>query len=184
MKREFASGDSATRGLAKDIAAFSLDGGTILIGVDEDASPPSLTPVELSGLPERIKQIAGMSVDEPVLVQTVVIESIGNPGRGYLVVQVPASPRAPHMAAGKYYGRGDKTNRILLDAEVRRLHERQVADQRNIITDALVLAGELAAERAGAPRPLMVLLAEPLGAPHDLLVPLASSLDWSSIVKK
>ena len=62
-----------------------------------------------------------------------------------------------------------QTNRILLDAEVRRLHERQVADQRNIITDALVLAGELAAERAGAPRFLMVLLAEPKGAPHDFV---------------
>jgi uridine phosphorylase len=55
--------------LAKDVASFSLDGGTILIGVDEATSPPSLTPVVLNGLPERVEQIAAMRVDEPVLVE-------------------------------------------------------------------------------------------------------------------
>ena len=69
LKRELESGDSADRGLAKDVASFSLDGGTILIGVDEATSPPSLTPVVLNGLPERVEQIAAMRVDEPVLVE-------------------------------------------------------------------------------------------------------------------
>ncbi|WP_246183116.1 AlbA family DNA-binding domain-containing protein [Mycolicibacterium grossiae] len=35
LKRELGSGNAANKDLAKDIAAFALDGGTILIGVDE-----------------------------------------------------------------------------------------------------------------------------------------------------
>ena len=50
LKRELESGNSANKKLACDIAAFALDGGTILIGVDEDTSPPSLWPVPLDGL--------------------------------------------------------------------------------------------------------------------------------------
>src|SRR5207237_15465 len=42
-------------------------------------------------------------------------------GHGYLVIRVPASPRAPHMAGGRYWGRGDKTKHPLSNAEVERL---------------------------------------------------------------
>jgi predicted HTH transcriptional regulator len=133
FKREVPSGESGTKGLAKDIAAFALDGGTILIGIDEDSSPPALTPVELDGLPERVEQIGAMSVQEGVAVSTVVIETTPGSGRGYLVIRVPASPRAPHMADGKYYGRGDKRNRVLSHAEVLRLHQQQHAQEQDII---------------------------------------------------
>ena len=66
LKRELQSGESGNKGLAKDIAAFALDGGTILIGVDEDRSPPELTPVDLDGLAERVEQIGAMRVQEGV----------------------------------------------------------------------------------------------------------------------
>lgn len=95
IKQELPQGPSGTRGIAKDIAAFSLDGGTIVIGVDETTSPPSLTPVPLDGLAERIEQIAATAVDEPALITTTVIESQRNPALGYVLVSVPASPRAP-----------------------------------------------------------------------------------------
>ena len=62
LKRELGSGNAANKDLAKDIAAFSLDGGTILIGVDEDTSPPGLWPVPIHGLAERIEQIAGLAL--------------------------------------------------------------------------------------------------------------------------
>ena len=57
INRELESGNSANKKLANDIAAFSLDGGTIVIGVDEDTSPPRLSPVSMDGLAERIEQI-------------------------------------------------------------------------------------------------------------------------------
>jgi hypothetical protein len=47
LKRELKGGDSGNEEIAKDIAAFSLDGGAIIIGVDEDTDPPSLHPWNL-----------------------------------------------------------------------------------------------------------------------------------------
>ena len=123
IKRELKPGLAGNKEIAKDIAAFSLNGGIIIVGVDEDTSPPSLHPVELAGLAERIEQVALSRVDEPVIISTIRIESKSAPGHGYLVVEVPVSPRSPHMAENRYYGRADTTNRKLPDAEVFRLHE-------------------------------------------------------------
>ncbi|MCK5752453.1 MAG: ATP-binding protein, partial [Mycobacterium sp.] len=136
IKRELEPGNSANKKLANDIAAFSLDGGTIVIGVDEDTSPPNLSPVPLDGLAERIEQIARMRVEEAVQIRTTEIESTTQPGHGYLVVHVPASVRAPHMADGRYYGRGDKTNRVLSNTEVVRLLDRRLAARDDLRSQA------------------------------------------------
>ncbi|MGO4613342.1 helix-turn-helix domain-containing protein [Nocardia sp. 2YAB30] len=110
LKRTVDPGRSANKKIACDIAAFALDGGTVIIGVAEGdiatSTPPSLSPVELKGLPERIESIAVTAVHEPVRITTTVIAADGQPGRGYLLVHVPQSPRAPHMVDGRYYGRG------------------------------------------------------------------------------
>lgn len=95
IKRELPRGSSGNRDIAKDIAAFSLDGGTIIVGVDETTSPPSLTPVPLDGLAERIEQIAATAVDEPALITTTAIESEQDPKLGYVLALVPISPRHP-----------------------------------------------------------------------------------------
>ncbi|ANA98971.1 Divergent AAA domain [Mycolicibacterium phlei] len=181
LKREVAKGDSANKGLAKDIAAFALDGGTILIGVDEDTVPPSLHPNDLSGLPERVEQIARLKVDEPVMLSATCIPSAEDSGRGYLVVHVPPSPRAPHMADGRYYGRGDKTNRQLPNAEVVRLHEMRVAEQDDILLKA---RNAMLAEASGATTDsdLMMVRAEPVGARSEFLVPLSDDQNWEKTV--
>lgn len=176
IKRELESGNSANRKLANDIAAFALDGGTILIGVDEDTSPPSLWPVPLDGLAERIEQIARMRVEEAVQIRTTEIESATRPGHGYLVVHVPASVRAPHMADGRYYGRGDKTNRVLSNTEVVRLLDRRLADRRDLRAEA----GAIRADLVGPDTRLFVAIADPLGAPEELLVPLIEDPQWHS----
>lgn len=177
LKRELGTGNSANKELAKDIAAFALDGGTILIGVDEDTSPPRLWPVPLAGLPERIEQVARMRVDEAVQIRTVVIESADTPGHGYVVVHVPQSVRAPHMADGRYYGRGDKTNRVLPNTEVVRLLDRHLADRRDLRAEAHAIRTELAGDT-----PLLVVVAEPLNAREDMLVSLAESSQWQEPV--
>lgn len=179
LKRQLDQGTSATKGLAKDIAAFALDGGLILIGVDEDTSPPGLWPVPLSGLPERVEQIATMGIDEPVRIRTTVIESETHPGQGYLAVHIPPSPRAPHMAGGKYYGRGDKTNRVLTHTEVLRLHEHQLNSSHDVVAAA---RGALAKVSTSHEHPLLALVAQPLGAPNDLLTPLSESSTWQETV--
>jgi hypothetical protein len=173
IKRELKGGDSGNREIAKDIAAFSEDGGTIIIGVDEDEKPPSLTPVPLANLAERIEQVGRTRVDEPVTVTTTQIPSSANPDEGYLFVHVPVSPRPPHMADNKYYARGDKTNIPLSNAEVLRKHERLIAQNTDLAAEALGLVDEVH-QRSDA-TPVMAVLARPLGARDDLLMELVVS---------
>src|SRR5713226_2515992 len=124
LKREVASGDAANKELAADLASLANDGGLLFIGIDE-ATGPGLAPVPLAGLAERIEQVARTRVDEPLLLTFAQIESSSQAGHGYLVVRVPASPRAPHMANSRYWGRGDKTKHHLSNADVERLMARR-----------------------------------------------------------
>lgn len=121
LKRELPpSSRRANKDLAVDLASLAIDGGAILVGVDEEND--ALHPLELSGLKERIDQIARNGVDEPLYVQVDEIPSIQQPGLGYALITIPPSPAAPHMVDGRYRGRGDTTNTILSDGEVARLH--------------------------------------------------------------
>lgn len=176
FKRELALSDGARKDLAIDVASLAVDGGVLVIGVDEEdrSAPPKLTPVDLTGLAERVVQIAGMRPDEGIPVRTQSVPSADGNNLGYLFVLVPQSPRAPHQVDGRYYGRADRTNRRLSDAEVRRLHAQQIAAQRDILVDAREELNALADDRAYPP-PLLLLLAEPLGGGDDPLVALTES---------
>lgn len=137
LKREVEAGRAANKELARDLAQFAVDSGTLVIGVEEvPDGPPVLAPVVLEGLPERIEQVAGSTVDAPLFVTTTVIQSSCDPTRGYLLVHVPASASAPHMVDGVYFGRGDKKRVRLSDAEVRRLHA-QLAAGEDEVRDAI-----------------------------------------------
>lgn len=138
LKRTLGTGKSANKELARDLAQFGIDGGTVIFGVDEgsDGEPPSLTPVSLDGLAERIEQVARTIPDPPLPVSFKTIESETTQGHGYLLVTVPATGTAPHMVDGVYYGRGDKTKMRLSDAEVLR-HHRARRDADEAATDLL-----------------------------------------------
>lgn len=124
LKRELEPGKGANNELARDLSQFAIDGGTLIVGVDEqEGGPPALTPVELDGLAERIEQVARSVPDPPLPVRTTTISSDAGVGRGYVLVHVPVSGTAPHMVGNIYYGRGDKTRTRLSDAEVLRLHQ-------------------------------------------------------------
>jgi len=123
LKRMLATGRGANRDIAKDLAAMAVDGGALIYGVDE--ANGDLRPFHLEGFRERVDQISGSLVDEPLNVRVEEFLSTEDPSRGYAVVLVPESPTAPHMVDGRYRGRGDTTNRVLSDAEVLRLHARR-----------------------------------------------------------
>lgn len=137
LKREVEAGRAANKELARDLAQFAIDSGTLVIGVDEvPDGPPVLAPVVLEGLPERIEQVAGSTVDAPLFVTTTVIQSSSDSTRGYVLVHVPASASAPRMVDGAYLGRGDKKRVRLSDVEVRRLHA-QLAAGEDEVRDAV-----------------------------------------------
>lgn len=122
LKRELSSGKSANDELARDLASFAVDGGQLVLGVDEKSG---LYPIPLAGLAERVEQVGRSLVDEPLQLEFQTIPTATDPANGYLIVVVPASPRAPHMVRGRYWGRGDKTKHQLGDAEVERLMARR-----------------------------------------------------------
>src|SRR3989442_1354138 len=97
IKRELSSGKSVNKELARDLASFAVDGGRLIVGVDEDTEPPSLHPVALAGLAERVEQVARSIVDQPLELRTDVVSASSQADRGYLVISVPVSPLAPHM---------------------------------------------------------------------------------------
>ena len=116
--------------IAKDVAAMATDGGVLIYGVGEDehGAVRVLAPVELAGVSERISQVVSTSVAEVPFVDIRTL-SCDAPERGYVVVVVPQSARAPHMVVvngdHRYYGRDAKGNRILHEGDVARLYERR-----------------------------------------------------------
>lgn len=136
FKRELSKGASANKEMSKDLAAFAIDGGRIFIGVDEgdrdSGVPPSLSPVELDGLKERIDSIARSAVDPPLAVRCIELHDEAEAARGVLVVEVPPSAEAPHKAAERFWGRGDTTNYVLSAAEVEALYQRRARSRAQI----------------------------------------------------
>ena len=108
--------------IARQLAGFSIDGGSLAIGVAEpDPDRFEIALVPHSGLPERVEQIAQASVDPPLFIESCVLKDRDDPSRGVLWITVPPSPEAPHQVGGRYYERGDKQTRPMSDAAVERL---------------------------------------------------------------
>lgn len=117
--------------LAIDVAAMTTDGGVLIYGIaeDDDGQPTIPEPIELEGAGQRIDQIVATSISEVPFVRIEELRLDSDPARGYLVVVVPQSERAPHQVTVgrefRFYGRGPKGNRILTEGEVARLYRRR-----------------------------------------------------------
>lgn len=182
LKVEIPKGSSKNRELARDLASFAIDGGTLVIGVAEEGDNISAAPVALDGLAERIDQVAASIPDPPLTIVAQSIRCDNCPGQGYLLVHVPPSPEAPHMVDGRYWGRRDTTKYPLADAEVVRLHERRRSHERDI-------AEQIRAEIARDPIPVemreqahLFLLAEPVLGSPDLLSGVTNAPRWQEQV--
>lgn len=181
LKRELTGGQSGNKEVAKDIAAFSVHGGLIIIGVDEGKPgtvPMSLNAVDLGGLSERVEQVGLTAVDPPVPVTTTKIPTAADAGKGYLLVEIPVSPQPPHMAAGRYYSRGDKTNIVLSDAEVSAWHDKASAQRVNAIEEIRNALQHAAS--TNEPWVELLVTATPLGARDDILLQLSESSSWDA----
>lgn len=180
--KEVPSNKGQNKESARDMASFAIDGGTLIVGIAEDKDNRvfTLAPQPLKGLAEKMEQIARSIPDPPLNVVTQEIESSTDPTTGYLIIHIPASPAAPHMVEGRYFGRGDKTKIVLSDPEVVRLHERRrIAD-----LDALALLQE---EIDDDPIPAdirqqahLFIVAQPLAGRPDMLLELTNAPNWNT----
>jgi hypothetical protein len=132
--------------LAIDVAAMSTDGGVLLYGVaeDEHRRPTIPQPIALAGAADRVDQIVSTSIAEVPYIDVRELPCSDDPSRGYLLVIVPQSARAPHQvtvgADLRFYGRGAKGNRILTEGEVARLYRRREEweqDRDTLLAEAL-----------------------------------------------
>lgn len=170
VKREVGDTPSKRKETAKDLSSFAIDGGALLIGVHEDKATQtfSLAPQPLSGLVEKIENVAATAIDPPLSVVVVEIPSEEAPETGYVLVNVPPSAYAPHMVDDRYHGRGERTTRKLTDAEVLALHGRRESTEVRV---GRLLDRDIAREPvAESSRRLghMYLVAEPVGAPKNV----------------
>ena len=119
---EFKERLPSNKAVAKELAGFAIDGGSLVIGVAEPESGKfDVKPVEHAGLREKVEQIAQSRVDPPLLVESRVLKDPNNDALGVLWVTVPPSPEAPHQVGGVYYERGDTETRPMSDGAVARL---------------------------------------------------------------
>jgi hypothetical protein len=184
LKREVRSSRALNKETARDLAQFAIDGGTVVVGLAElDDGTIDLTPQPLNGLAEQIELIARTNCDPPLAVISRSIPTTADAAVGFLVVHVPPSPSAPHMVDGRYIGRGDKTKRYLLDAEVLRLHASR-ASQR---LDALqLLQAEFDRDifnTSGRVQAHGFFVAEPMSGRRDMLLRLTDPpVQWEKVV--
>lgn len=117
--------------VAVDVAAMATDGGVIVYGVREDKAAVtfSSTPIELAGAKDRISDIVAASVRERIEFDVRLLPLDDDPAHGFVVIDIPASIRAPHMVETKgefrFYGRVPGGNVMLTEAQIALLYERR-----------------------------------------------------------
>lgn len=96
---------------AKDIAAMTVEGGVIVIGIEEDTvdRAADIRPFSLDGIGNRIRQIADTLIFPP-------------PAFEIRAVDVQPSQVAPHYVAGRFPRRSDATTKTLTEGEISRLY--------------------------------------------------------------
>jgi len=168
----------SNRESAKDMAAFSIDGGTIVIGIDEKKpNGEPRHPVVLKGLPEKLEQIAARMIHPPLQISCNTIKSGDTEDKGYVLVHIPASSLAPHQVDGIYYERGDKTTGRMTEPQVERLYQRRAQWNRDV---GDMLTEYVAAEPAAENIPRLFMVARPVGASPEMCQDLVSGQDWST----
>jgi schlafen family protein len=160
--------DAGRIGIARDIAAMSVDGGVFIFGVAEKGGGFELDPQPVDQWREWVSQVALNAIQPAARVSTLALERTD--GTGYLVVIVPASARAPHMVGGRYYGRADTTNFQMTDQQARSLWLRNL-DRRD--SGLALLRNEVAREPASdemRTTARMFVVAQPVSADPRLLL--------------
>lgn len=114
--------------LAKDIAAMAVDGGVLVYGLREDKATglaARVTPVDLAGAEERIRQVIASSIEPVPLVEILEIRGSETDTSGVIVITVPKSSRGPHMVNGRYVLRHGTTTRWMTEREVALAYNRR-----------------------------------------------------------
>lgn len=171
--------------LAQDLASFAVDGGLLVIGVeDHNSRAGKVRGVELAKLADRVDQVARDKVRPSLVVRSHEVPDPARPGWGCLLVHVPPSPLAPHMVDYVYYGRGDRANIRLGDEQVRAIIEGRQRGRLDVAAELLHMADDDPVP--GDERQLghLYLLAQPEIAAEEALVELLGRADVMGVMQE
>ena len=121
---EFKRDDVQNHDLAKELVAFlNLDGGTVLLGVEDDGRISGTTRDRLE---EWITELCRVKIDPPVLPYLAWVKD-AEPGRDVLAVRVPLGPDKPysriHDSRRTYFIRVGSTSREASREELERMFQ-------------------------------------------------------------
>ncbi|MGE2772994.1 AlbA family DNA-binding domain-containing protein [Rhodococcus sp. 1.20] len=94
LKKEIpAKSKGSNKELAKDLASLSVDGGTLIVGIEESSAGVAGTIVgaDLSSLQIRMNQVTQSTIRPPLHISTHTLPHPDNTDLGVMVVSVPAS---------------------------------------------------------------------------------------------
>jgi len=159
--------------LARDLASLAVRGGFLIFGVDEDKKAHQFTVLDMplpAQLDQTVDQVARSRITPALYVTPTLLPNPANPaGGGLMVVEVPESPDAPHMAVGKYYGRSETGKTVLSDPEVEQLIvRRRRADAR--LSEAMTATAQGVAGMRDERISLLRLTAVPTQGWSDMLL--------------
>lgn len=171
--------------LAQDLASFAIDGGLLVIGVeDHDSRAGKVRGVELAKLADRVDQIARDKVRPSLVVRSHPVLDPDRPGWGCLLVHVPPSPQAPHMVDYVYYGRGDRANIRLSDEQVRATIEGRQRGRMDVASELLRMADDDPIPREERQLSHLYVLAQPEIAMEDTLVEFLGRADVMAVIQQ
>ena len=103
--------------IARQCAALAVQGGSLVLGVEETDAGFATSPIDYAGVRERIGQVAQDVPQPPIELDSRLLHA-DEPGRGVVWVEIPPSPHMLHQVGGTYYKRADARTRPMTDAEV------------------------------------------------------------------
>ena len=177
LKQELPAGKRThNTDLAKDLASLAVDGGLLVIGVEDDNSRAGkVCGVELAKLADRVDSVARDKVRPPLVVRSREVPDPDRPGWGCLLVHVPPSAAAPHMVDYVYYGRGDRANTRLGDEQVRTIIENRARGQADVLAELRRMVDDDPMPADDRRLGHLYLLAQPETAADEALVELLTS---------
>ncbi|MBM7774376.1 hypothetical protein JOD54_004580 [Actinokineospora baliensis] len=186
LKQELPSGKpTINTDLAKDLASLAVDGGLLVIGIeDHNSHAGRVLGVDLAGLADRVDQIARDKIHPRLTVRSVEIPDPDGLGHGCLLVHIPPSPLAPHMVEHVYYGRGDRANIRLSDEQVRAILADRARTQRDVLTDLRLMIDDDPLPEDRRVNSHIYLYAQPAAGPDEIMVDFLGRGDAPQVINQ
>lgn len=189
LKKDIPNKPGSNEELARDLASLAVDGGTLIVGVQDRAShAEKVLGVPLNGVQERIEQVAAAHIHPRLYFRVRPIPHPTDPGLACVVVEVPASGQAPHQVDFAYFGRGETLKERLADDRVREIMAFRTASLRRTEANLAALAARFPIKLlprlpgvVGRRYGHLFVIADPIDADSDVLTDLLDRSDQQTL---